>query len=123
VGPVADLIEIGQYADASREQLLALTLWLAPSLWSCRDGDAAMADRVPLTWEPVRLCTDNVEFDSSCLGAEVEVHDGWTVTGTNQDSAIQIEGRGDLKGTITQCRYLLLEAECLSKRVPIEYLG
>jgi hypothetical protein len=27
-----------------------------------------------------------------------------------------------LKGTITQCRYRLLEAECLSKRVLIEYL-
>ncbi len=27
-----------------------------------------------------------------------------------------------MKGTITQCRYCLLEAECLSKRVPIEYL-
>ncbi len=77
---VTDLIEIGQYADASREQLLVLTLCLAPSLWSCRDDDAAMADRGPPTWEPVRLSTDSVEFDSSCLGAEVEVHDGWTVT-------------------------------------------
>jgi hypothetical protein len=42
VDPVTDLIEIGQYADASREQLLVLTLWLAPSLGSCRDDDAAM---------------------------------------------------------------------------------
>ena len=32
VDPATDLIEIGQYADARREQLLALTLWLAPSL-------------------------------------------------------------------------------------------
>ncbi len=72
VDPVADLIEIGQYADASTEQLLVLTLWLAPSLGSCRDDDAVMADRGPLTWEPVLLCTDNVEFDSSCLGAEVD---------------------------------------------------
>ncbi len=30
--------------------------------------------------------------------------------------------KGNLKGAIMQCRYRLLEAECLSKRVPIEYL-
>ncbi len=114
----ADLTEIGQYADASREQLLALNLWLAPSLWSCRDDDAPMADRGPITWKPVQLSTDHVKFDSSCLGAEVEVHDGWTVT--HQDSTTQIKCEGDLKGNITQCRYRLLEAECLSKRLPIE---
>jgi hypothetical protein len=89
-------------------------LWLA----SCRDDDdAAMADRGPLTWEPARLSTDSVEFDSSCLGAEVEVHNRWTVT--YQDNTTHIKGEGDLKGTITQCRYRLLEAECLS---PVEYL-
>ncbi len=103
VDPVTDLIEIGQYADASREQLLALTLWLAPGLWSCRDDDAAMADRGPLTWKPVRLSTDRLEFDSSCLGAEVEVHDGWTVT--HQDSTTHIKGEGDLRVTVAQCRY------------------
>jgi len=120
VDPATDLIEIGQYAGASREQLLALTLWLAPSLWSCQDDDAPMADGGPLTWEPVRLSTDRVEFDSTCLGAEVEVHDGWTVT--HQDSTTQIKGEGDLRVTVAQGRYRLLETECLSKRVPIEYL-
>ena len=30
--PVADLIGIGQFAGASREQLLKLTLWLAQTL-------------------------------------------------------------------------------------------
>ncbi len=68
----------------------------------------------------LRVSTDRVEFDSSCLGAEVEVHDGWTVT--HQDSTSQIKGEGELKGTITQGRYRLLEDECLSRRVPIEYL-
>ncbi len=58
--------------------------------------------------------------DSTCLGAEVEVHDGWTVT--HQDSTIQIKGEGDLRVTVAQGRYRLLETECLSKRVPIEYL-
>ena len=79
-----------------------------------------MADGGPLTWEPVRLNTDRVEFDSSCLGAEVEVHDGWTVT--HQDSTTQIQSEGGLRVTVVQGRYRLLEAECLSKRVPIEYL-
>ena len=32
VDPVADLIGIGQFAGASREQLLKLTLWLAQTL-------------------------------------------------------------------------------------------
>jgi hypothetical protein len=50
-----------------------------------RDDDAVMVDRGPLTWEPVQLCTDSVQFDSCCidnvkfdscrLGSEVEVHD------------------------------------------------
>ena len=68
----------------------------------------------------MRLSTESVEFDSSCLGAEVEVHDWWTVT--HQDSTTQIKGEGDLRVTVAQCRYRLLEAECLSKSVPIEYL-
>ena len=66
------------------------------------------------------FCTDHEEFDSSCIGAEVEVHDDWTVT--HQDSTTQIKGERDLKGTITQRRYRLLKAECLSKRLPIEYI-
>jgi hypothetical protein len=32
------------------------------------------------------------------------------------------KGEGDLKVTVAQCRYRVLEIECLSKRVPIEYL-
>ncbi len=79
-----------------------------------------MTDRGPLTWEPVQLRTDNVEFDPRCIGAEVEVHDGWTVM--HQDSTTKIEREDNLTGTITQSRYRLLVAECLSKRVPIEYL-
>jgi hypothetical protein len=32
------------------------------------------ADRGPLTWALVRLNVDNIEFDTSSLGAEVRMH-------------------------------------------------
>ncbi len=86
---------------------------VAPSLWSCQDDDAPMADGFLLTWEPVRLSADRVEFDSTCLGAEVEVQDGWTVT--HLDSTTQIKGEGDLRVTVAQGRYRLLEAECSAR--------
>jgi hypothetical protein len=75
VDSVVDLIEIGQFADASRDQLLQLT-WLAPSLRFCKDNDVVMVDRGPLTWAPVSLSTDRVVFDTSCLGTKTEHHDG-----------------------------------------------
>ncbi len=67
--PVIDLVEMGQYADADRDTLLQLTIWLATSLRSCRDKDAEMAleDWGPLSWAPVQLSEDNIEFDTSCL--------------------------------------------------------
>ncbi len=50
IDPVIDLVEIGQYAGASRDQLLRLTLWLATSMTG-RQDDVAMvpADQGPLT--------------------------------------------------------------------------
>ena len=75
VDPVADLIGIGQFVGASREQLLKLTLGLAPTLRSCRDNDVVMVDRGPLAWEPVRLSTDNVFLDTNCLSRQVQRHE------------------------------------------------
>ncbi len=43
-----NLVEIGQVADADRDQLLTLTMWLVTSVRSCRYEDAIMADRGPL---------------------------------------------------------------------------
>jgi hypothetical protein len=37
IDPVADLVEISRYAEATRDQLLRLTIWLAASMRSCRD--------------------------------------------------------------------------------------
>ena len=68
---VSDLVEIGQHADATRNQLLRLTMWLAMSMRSCQHDDVAMvpADRGPFTWATVRLNVDNIEFNTSSLGA------------------------------------------------------
>jgi hypothetical protein len=45
VDPVLDLIEIGQFADADRDQILKLVLWLAPNMRSCRQDDADSSQR------------------------------------------------------------------------------
>jgi hypothetical protein len=67
IDPVIDLVEIGQYAGASRDQLLRLTLLLATSMTG-RQDDVVMvqADQGQLTWAPVRLSVSNIEFDDSC---------------------------------------------------------
>ncbi len=69
IDPVADLVEIGQCAEATRDQLLRLTIWLAASMLSCQDVAIAQVDQGPLTWAPVRLGVNNVQFDDSCLDA------------------------------------------------------
>jgi hypothetical protein len=45
INPVTDLVELGQFAnsDWDSDALLKLTIWLATSLRSCRDGDIEMA--------------------------------------------------------------------------------
>jgi hypothetical protein len=68
-----------------------------------------MIDRGPLAWAPVRLETENVDFDTGCLGTTVETHSVWEVI--HKDSQTRIEREGQLMGIINQCRYRLLEAE------------
>jgi hypothetical protein len=50
IDPVIDLVEIGQCAGASRDQLLRLTLWLATSMTG-RQDDVGM---VPGNFRPTR---------------------------------------------------------------------
>ncbi len=61
-----------------------------------------------------------MEFDTSCLGTTVETHEAWAVI--HKDSLTQIEREEGLLGIVSQSRYRLLESECLSLRMPIEYL-
>ncbi len=68
--PVADLVGIGWYAEATGDQLLRLTIRLAASTRSCRDVAIAQVDQGPLTWAPVRLSVNNVQSDDSCLDAD-----------------------------------------------------
>ena len=50
IDPIMDLMGIGRYAEATRDQLLRLTIWLAASMRSCRDVAIAQVDQGPLTW-------------------------------------------------------------------------
>ena len=76
--------------------------------------------RGPLAWEPVRLSTDNVFFDTNCLSREVQRHGAWTLS--HQDGVTRIEGEGSLVGLLTHCRFRLLQEECLRRQIAIEYL-
>ena len=122
IDPVTDLVEIGQYADADRETLLQLTIWLATSLRSCRDKDAEMAleDRGPLSWAPVRLSEENIEFDTSCLETAEARHGDFRLM--TKDSLTRIERDGSIIGTVSQGRFRLLEAECMARKIALEYL-
>jgi hypothetical protein len=122
IDPVADLVGIGWYAEATRDQLLRLTLWHPASMRSCRDETMAIAqvDQGPLTWAPVRLSVNNVQFDDSCLDAEVRIYAAYKVT--TKDSCTKIEQNGNLIGTVNQCRFRLLEAECQARGIAPVYL-
>ncbi len=52
----------------------------------------ALVDHGPLTWAPVRLSVDNIEFDTSSLGTAVRMHR--TFTATTGDSVTRIEKNG-----------------------------
>jgi hypothetical protein len=118
-GPVIELIEISQFADAASDQLMTrkLVLWLAPSIRYRRNVDAEMVDRGPggpLAWAPVQLETEYVEIDTDSLGTTAETHGVWEVI--HKDSQTWIEQECRLMGIINQCRYRLLEAECVTRQ-------
>ena len=74
----------------------------------------------PLTWAPVRLSVDNIEFDTSSLGAAVRMHG--TFTATTRDSVTRIEKNGSQIGTVNQGRFRFLEAECQARGIATEHL-
>ncbi len=80
----------------------------------------APADRGPLTWVPVRLNVDNIEFDTSSLGAEVRMHG--TFQATMRDSLTRIERDGSWICTVNQCRFRVLEAECQARGIATDHL-
>jgi hypothetical protein len=114
IDPAIDLVTIlGQYADADLEQLLRLSLWLAPShmMRSGRQEDVALAPADgALTWAPVWLSVDKVEFDKSC-------HSTVTFKTTTTDSLTRIERDSSQMGKVI----LLLEAEYLARGIAMEY--
>jgi hypothetical protein len=67
IDPVINLVGICQFADAARDQLLLLVMWLVTSVLSCSDeAEAAVmapADLGPLAWALVLMSVDTIEFD------------------------------------------------------------
>jgi hypothetical protein len=120
IDPVADLVEIGLYAEATRDQLLRLTIWLAASMRSCRDVAIAQVDQGPLTWAPIQLSTERVVFDTSCLEGTSETHGGYVCTA--KDSVVRIERDGHLRALVNQGRFKFLAAECVHRNIDIEFL-
>jgi hypothetical protein len=111
VDPVGDLVEIGQFAEEDRDQLLTLTLWLATSMRSRRDEDVIMVDRGPLAWAPGRLSTEHVEFDTCSMETDVQVHGAFE--NISKDRLIRIEKD---RGIVNQDRFkfLALRSESIS---------
>jgi len=60
--PVWDLVGLGTSGECSREVMLDLTIVLAPSLRDARRADSVMEGANPLTWEPLRLQQEGIEF-------------------------------------------------------------
>ena len=85
---MVDLIEIGQYAEAARDQLLVLVVWLTPSLRTRRE-DTAMVDRGPLSWAPLHLSVENVSFDVGCLAQDTITCKEYAVTSRDGISRIE----------------------------------
>jgi hypothetical protein len=59
----------------------------------CRNLDAEMVDRGPLAWPPVRLETENVEFDTGCLGTAAETNGVREVIHKESQTWIERESR------------------------------
>ena len=121
IDPVVDLVEIGQFANADRNQLLCLTMWLAASVRTCGTADVIMADRSPLAWAPVRLSTEHVEFDNSSLETEEQVCEAFTFT--SKDGLTRVERDKNLIGIIGQGRFRLLANECAARGIELDCLG
>ena len=118
--PVVSLTSIGQYADAERANLLALMLWLAPTLRTRRDEDLAMADSGLISWASIRLGMDRIEFNDDCLQPDVQSHGAFEIT--SRDGLSRIERDGQLVCIVNQGRLGLLTAECAPRGIDVEYV-
>jgi hypothetical protein len=66
------------------------------------------------------LSVNNVQFDDSCLDAEVKKYAAYKVT--TKDRWTRIERGGRLIGTVNQGRFRLLEAEYQARGIATDYL-
>ena len=119
IDPVEDLVAIGQFAEAVSADLLALTLWLAPTFTTVVESYVDMKDRGPLTWELVRL---NKEHDKFSIHGEISVKQYTEYVVTSKEGRIRIEQEDELVSTINQGRFWFLVEECTLCGIDIEHL-
>ena len=79
-----------------------------------------MVDRGSLSWAPLHLSVENIEFDVGCLAQDTITCKEYAVT--SRDGISRIEKDCLLLGTLNQSRFKLLAAECAERRIGLEYL-
>ena len=77
--PIADVVALGHCPGTAADRLRSLCLALAPHLQS-RTEPLAEPDGGPLTWEPIWLRTDRVEFVWLDETAGTETWEQYTAT-------------------------------------------
>ena len=105
VDPIWDLVGLGTSGECSRGTMLDLTICLAPSLRDARRADVVMEDTNPLTWEPLRLQQEGIEFVHA---PRTNVANYGSYTVISKDNLSRIERDGEYLATINQSRLGML---------------
>ena len=105
LGPITDMLALGNCPEVSVDCLKSLLVALAPHL-RCTEERMAEPDGGPLTWAPVRLAAEMVEFVwTDTTAGSVEV--GQYSIATN-DGLTRVRLGGQHVATLTQGRWGLL---------------
>ena len=119
-GPILDLLLLGACPGTAPGVLLDLAMALSPYIRSTQAGDAAIVDRGPLGWAPVRLLlpADAFVFTDSTGGQAAY----GPYTATTRDGLVRVEQAGRHIGTVKQSRWGWLaaayEAEEMCRALP-----
>ena len=105
--PIADIVALGHCPAISADCLRSLCLALAPHLGSAT-APRADVDVSPLTWEPVRLAVDRVEFAWLDDTAGTETLGQYTAT--TRDGLTRIQEGDKHVATVSQGRWGLLKS-------------
>jgi len=106
--PIADVLALGHCPSPATDCLRSLCLALAPHLrTNLKTEPRAEPDAGPLTWVPVRLAVDKVEFVCLDETAGTETYEEYTVT--TQDGLARIREGNRHVATVNQGRWGLLK--------------